>query len=241
MRAGVETVRWLCLMLVLACAGCAELREALNPSPAPRTQPAPVRARVPSARCPERIALEEPLEADLVHSLGARSFVPGVSLSQLGLLGASDGPEVRGSFQSQVTLADGPVELVGVTLQSGAGLVLLRPEAEGYCVVNTWSTWQSSDTRYTLDSSWTSPDGRLAILLVKLVVAPGQEVEETRWVVLGTDGGRAWIALGTPPQHQLLAPSVRLEPKGKKLYLDVKLERTSRFALGKDGHFLTGQ
>jgi hypothetical protein len=184
--------------------------------------------------------LEEPLEADLVRSLGARSFVPGVSLSQLGLL-SPGAPEVRSSFQSQVTLADGPVELVGVTLQSGAGLLLLRPEADGYCVVNTWSTWQSSDVRYTLDSSWTAPDGRLAILLVKMVVAPGAEGEEARWVVLGTDGWHAWIALGTPPEHQLLVPSVSLKPKGKQLYLDVKLERTSRFALGKDGRFITGR
>jgi hypothetical protein len=35
-------------------------------------------------------------------------------------------------------------------------------------------------------------------------------------------------------------PSVSLRPKGKQLYLDVKLDRTSRFALGKDGRFLTG-
>jgi hypothetical protein len=227
-------------MLLWVCAGCAELRDVVAPPPAPRTQSVQVRERVPSPRCPERIALEEPLEADLVRSLGPRSFVPGVSLSQLGLL-SPGAPEVRSSFQSQVTLADGPVELVGVTLQSGAGLLLLRPEADGYCVVNTWSTWQSSDVRYTLDSSWTAPDGRLAILLLKMVVAPGAEGEEARWVVLGTDGGRAWIALGTPPEHQLLVPSVSLKSKGKQLFLDVKLERTSRFALGKDGRFITGR
>ncbi|HYO57959.1 hypothetical protein [Archangium sp.] len=242
MRAGVEAVgmSWrLCWVLVLVCAGCAELRNAVMPSPAPRTQEA--QARVPSPRCPERIALEEPLEADLVRTLGARSFVPGVSLSQLGLLRSPEGLEVQGSFQSQLKLADGPVELVGVMLQGGAGLLLLRPEADGYCVVNTWSTWLSADVRYTLDSSWTSPDGRLAILLLKMVVAPGSGGQETRWVVLGTDGWRAWIALGTPPQHQLLVPSVSLKPKGKQLYLDVKLRRTSRLALGKDGRFITRQ
>lgn len=243
MRAGLEAVGrpWrLAWVLVLVFTGCAELRAALNPPPPPQPRPAPVQARVPSPRCAERIALEEPLEADLVRSLGARSFVPGVSLSQLGLVGTPGALEVRSSFQSQLTLASGPVELVGVTLLSGAGLLLLRPEADGYCVVNTWSTWQSSDTQYTLDSSWTSPDGRLAILLLKLVVAPGLETEETRWVVLGTDGERAWIALGTPPEHQLLVPWVSLKPKGKQLYLDVKQERTSRFALGKDGRFITG-
>jgi hypothetical protein len=226
-------------VLVLVCAGCAELRNAVMPPPAPRTQEA--QARVPSPQCPERIALEEPLEADLVRTLGARSFVPGVSLSQLGLLRSPEKLEVQGSFQSQLKLASGPVELVGVMLQGGAGLLLLRPEADGYCVVNTWSTWLPADVRYTLDSSWTSPDGRLAILLVKLVVAPGSEGQETRWVVLGTDGWRAWIALGTPPQHQLLVPSVSLKPKGKQLYLDVKLRRTSRLTLGKDGRFIVRQ
>lgn len=238
---GVAAVRWLSWMFVLTCTGCAELRDALNPAPVAQAQAAQAPARAASPRCPERIAQEEPLEADLVHSLGARSFVPGVSLPQLGLVGYADSPEVRGSFQSQLPLADGALELVGVTLRGGAGLLLLRPEAEGYCVVNTWSTWQPADVRYTLDSSWTSPDGHLAILLMKLVVGPDAEGEETRWVVLGTDGWRTWIALGTPPQHQLLVPSVRLAPKGKQLYLEVKQERTSRFALGKDGHFLTGQ
>lgn len=185
--------------------------------------------------------MEEPLEAELLRTLGPRSFVPGLSLPQLGFQRSAAAPEVRSSFQSQLTLAGGPVELVGVTLQSGAGLLLLRPEADGYCVVNSWSTWQAAEVRYTLDSSWTSPDGGKAILLLKMVVSPGAPGEETRWVVLGTDGWRAWVALGTPPQHQLLVPSVRLSPKGKRLYLDVKVERTSRFALGKDGRFITGR
>jgi hypothetical protein len=195
---------------------------------------------VPSPKCPERIAQEAPLEAELVRTLGPRSLVPDLSLPQLGFR-PPHGPEVRSSFQSQLSLADGPVELVGVTLLKGAGLMLLRPGTDGYCVVNTWSTWQAEEVQYTLDSSWTAPDGRLAILLVKMVVAPGTPAEESRWVVLGTDGWRAWVALGTPPQHQLLVPSVSLRPKGKKLYLDVTLEHTSRFALGKDGRFLTGQ
>jgi hypothetical protein len=228
------------LSLVLVCGGCAELRAALAP-PKPQPQQVQVPAPVPSPKCSERIAKEEPLEAELVRSLGPRSFVPSLSLPQLGFQPRLEAPEVRSSFQSQLSLADGPVELVGVTLLKGAGLLLLRPAEDGYCLVNTWSTWQPDEVHYTLDSSWTSPDGRMAILLLKMVVAPGSPAEESRWVVLGTDGWRAWVALGTPPQHQLLAPSVSLRPKGKQLYLDVKLERTSRFALGKDGHFLTGQ
>jgi hypothetical protein len=236
MRAG-----WLCPVLVLVWAGCAELRNALGPPPAPPAEVVREQPRVPSPLCPERIPLDEPLEADLVRTLGPRSFVKGPSLVDLGLVRAPGAPEVQGSFVSELGLADGLVQLVGVTLQSGAGLVLLRQEADGYCVVNTWSTWLSADVRYTLDASWTSPDNRLAILVLKMVVGPGGEAPETRWVVLGTDGWRAWIALGTPPYHQLLVPSVSLKPKGKQLFLDVKLERTSRFALGKDGRFITGQ
>ncbi|WP_309889068.1 hypothetical protein [Archangium sp.] len=226
-------------VLVLVSTGCAELRSALAP-PKPQPQQVQVQAPVPSPKCPERIPQEEPLEAVLVHTMGPRSFAPDLSLPRLGFQGP-EGPEVRSSFQSQLSLADGPVELVGVTLQSGAGLMFLRPEAAGYCVVNTWSTWQSAEVQYTLDSSWTSPDSRMAILLLKMVVAPGTPAEEQRWVVLGTDGWRAWVALGTPPQHQLLVSSVSLRPKGKQLFLDVKLDRTSRFALGKNGRFITGQ
>lgn len=235
MRAGWPWV------LALMCTGCAELRNALAPPPEAQVQQVKQEeAPVPSPKCPERIAQEAPLEAELVRSLGPRSFVPGLTLSELGVL-RSPGAEVSSSFQSEVTLADGPVALVGVTRGYGAGLLLLRPEADGYCVVNAWSTWLSGELQYTLASSWTSPDGRMAILLLKMVVGPGTPAEETRWVVLGTDGWRAWIALGTPPEHQLLVPSVNLFPKGKQLYLDVKLERTSRFALGRDGHFITGR
>lgn len=244
MRAGNARVgsAWcLAWVLALVCTGCVELRNALSPPPKPVTQQAPAQAPVPSPKCPERIAQEAPLEAELVRTVGPRSFVPGLTLPQLGFERPPEGPEVRSSFQAQLSLADGPVELVGVTLQKGAGLMVLRPGADGYCLVNTWSTWQSEEVQYTLDSSWTSPDGRTAILLLKLVVAPGTPAEEPRWVVLGTDGWRAWVALGTPPQHQLLVPSVSLRPKGKQLYLDVKLERTSRFTLGKDGRFITGQ
>jgi hypothetical protein len=160
-----------CLSWMLACTGCAELRNALAP-PKPQAQQVQVQTPVPSPKCPERIPQEEPLEAVLVHTLGPRSFVPDLTLPRLGFQGP-EGPEVRSSFQSQLSLADGPVELVGVTLQSGAGLMFLRPGADGYCVVNTWSTWQSAEVQYTLDSSWTSPDGRMAILLMKVVVAPG--------------------------------------------------------------------
>jgi hypothetical protein len=237
----VGSAWWLSWVLALVCTGCAELRNALAP-PKPQTQQVQAQqAPVPSPKCPERIAQETPLEAELVRTLGPRSFVPGLALTQLGFQRPPEGLEVRSSFQSQLSLADGPLELVGVTLQKGAGLMVLRPAEDGYCLVNTWSTWQPEEVQYTLDSSWTSPDGRMAILLLKMVVAPGTPTEESRWVVLGTDGWRAWVALGTPPQHQLLVPSVSLRPKGKRLYLDVKLERTSRFALGQDGRFLTGQ
>ncbi|WP_158502388.1 hypothetical protein [Vitiosangium sp. GDMCC 1.1324] len=242
MRVDIVRVRsswWVSCVLALVCTGCAELRNAVVPPPEARTrqtaQVQQVQAQGPSPKCPERIALEEPLEPGRMTLPGARAFVPGLSLPQLGLLDA------RSSFQSQLTFAEGSLELVGVSYENGAGLLFLRPEADGYCVVNTWSTWQSSDVQYTVDSKWTSPDGRMAILLLKLMVAPGTPGEETRWVVLGTDGWRAWVALGTPPEHQLLVHSVSLLPKGKQLYLDVKMERTSRFALGKDGHFITGQ
>ena len=57
-------------------------------------------------------------------------------------------------------------------------------------------------------------------------------------MTLGTDGNRMWIALGSPPEHQLIVPSVTLFPKGKDLYLDIQQRRVTRLPLGKDGRFV---
>jgi hypothetical protein len=115
---------------------------------------------------------------------------------------------------------------------------MARPMASGYCIINTWATWLVAEVDVSLAGSWVSPDKRMAILLLKLEMDRAAGSEETRWVVLGTDGGRAWVALGQPPSHQLIAPAVSLIPKKDQLFLEVKLEYVNRLRLGADGHFV---
>lgn len=128
-------------------------------------------------------------------------------------------------------LAESPVELLGLeerttpVTDGGAALVLVRPVASGYCIINTWATWLSSDKR-------------LAILLLMLDLdraagGGGDPVcgARNRWS-LGVDSPRP------APEHRLIAPSVSLLPKKNQLYLDVKLEYVNRLRLGADGRFV---
>ncbi len=194
-----------------------------------------------SPACPESIAAEAPLEADYGPRIHARHWWPALSPSEFAFVPTNSTEE---AFRQKLELAEGPVELLGVeerttpVIDGGAAVVLARPVVGGYCIINTWATWLSSEVDVSLADSWVSPNKRLAILLLKLELDRAAGGEETRWVVLGTDGGRAWIALGQPPSHQLIAPSVSLSPKKNQLYLDVKLEYVNRLRLDADGRFI---
>jgi hypothetical protein len=224
---------WVCVLVLLG-SGCAASREGASPPQAAASQP-------PSPACPESIAADVPLEADYGPRIHARRWWPSLSPSEFAFVPNNSTEE---AFRRTLELAGGPVELLGVeerthpVIDGGAALVLARPVAGGYCIINTWATWQSSEVDVSLAGSWVSPDKRMAILLIKMELDRAAGGEETRWVVLGTDGGRAWIALGRPPEHQLIAPSVSLTPKKNQLYLDVKLEYVNRLRLGADGHFV---
>ena len=224
---------WAC-MLELLGSGCTAGREA-----APAVQAAV--HGPPAPACPESIAAEAPLEADYGPRIHARHWWPGLAPSQLAFIPTNSTEE---AFREKLELAGGTVELLGVeertnpVIEGGAALVMALPVAGGYCIINTWATWLSSEVDVSLAGSWVSPDRRLAILLLKLELDRAAGSEETRWVVLGTDGGRAWIALGEPPSHQLIAPWVSLSPKKNQLYLDVKLEYVNRLRLGTDGRFV---
>jgi len=224
---------WACVLELLG-AGCTAGREA-----SPQVQVAAPAASAPA--CPESIAADAPLEADYGPRIQSRHWLPALSPSEFAFVPTNSTEE---AFRQKLELAEGPVELLGMeertapVIDGGAALVLARPVSGGYCIVNTWATWQSSEVDVSLAGSWVSPDRRLAILLLKLELDRAAGGEETRWVVLGTDGGRAWIALGQPPEHQLIAPSVTLLPKKDQLFLDVKLEYVNRLRLGADGHFV---
>lgn len=224
---------WLCVLGLLG-SGCTVGSQAAPPVQVAAPEP-------PSAACPESIAADAPLEADYGPRIHARHWWPALSPSEFAFVPKNSTEE---AFRQKLDLAEGPVELLGVeertnpVIEGGAALVLARPVAGGYCIINTWATWLSSEVDVSLAGSWVSPDKRMAILLLKLELDRAAGGEETRWVVLGTDGGRAWIALGHPPEHQLIAPSVSLTPKKNQLYLDVKIDYVNRLRLGADGHFV---
>lgn len=230
MRGGMKVCTWVLVCGVAAGSGCA-LFGGAKPG---KTEASELKA--PS--CPDSIAAAAPMEDDYGPHLHARSWVPGLSLTDLGFV---PGPEATETFRVELPLAGQRVVALGVGNGKGAGLVLLRPEAGGYCVVNHWSTYMADHVDYSLAGSWTARDKKMSILLLKLVVRPGMPTEQPRWILVGTDGQRAWYALGHPPQHHLLVPQVKLVPAGKRLFLDVMMRWKSRFRLGRDGRFITGQ
>jgi hypothetical protein len=205
-----------------------------------RSAPPPV-AEAPAPTCPESIAADKPLELDSWPRLRPRSWLSSLDAPQLGFAAEST---VQQAFRKELPLTSGTLEVVGLRerpeegrLDGGATVLLLKPEARGHCVVNHWSTWFSFAPELSLAGSWVSPNRTLAILLLKAEDPPGTEAPETRWAVLATDGHRVWSALGEPPRHLLLVPSVSLLPKGQQLYLDVQQQRVTRLRLGPDGRF----
>jgi hypothetical protein len=243
---------WLVGVVAFLGSGCATFQESLkraerkyltgDPSGRPDTGealPPPPTATVLQgpAPCPDSIAREAPLEQDEGARLHAGNWVPSPKLTDLGF---TPGPEASEQFTLELPLGKQRVVALGIARQKGAALLFLRPlEAGGYCVVNHWASFQADHVDYSLAGSWTAPDGRHSILLLKMVVSPGSGQERPHWIAVGTDGNRAWYAVGSAAQAHLLAPSAKLSPSGKTLYLDVMLGRTARFRLGRDGRFIT--
>lgn len=241
---------WLACALALATSGCARFQQSwkeaqqkyLTGSLEGRATPAPPMPPPPTATvlqgpapCPESIVRDEPLEQDYGARLHAGNWVPSTRLPDLGF---TPGPEATDAFTTELPLATQHVVALGIAHDHGAGLVFLRPlAAGGYCIVTHWASFQADRVDFSLAGSWTAPDRSMSVLLLKLLIAPGTANPRTHWVVLGTDGNRAWYALGQAPQAHLFAPAVSLVPSGKRLYLDVVLTRTSRFTLGKEGRF----
>ncbi len=235
MRLGVRRkAGWgVLLLLGWAGSGCALLGAGKGAGAASASEsPAPAGPTCPVSQLLGAEAPASPAE----RSPGLR----GLSVADL-----ESSPELaREAFRQKLELASGPLEVVGLELRvpteesGGARVVLARPESGGYCVPNHWVTWLSSKVGLSLAGSWTSADGRLALLLLKLEATAVGGGPERRWVVIGTDGARAWFALGSPEQHQLIVPSVAFFTQGKQVYLDIKQRHVTRLALGKDGRFI---
>ncbi|HEX8439444.1 hypothetical protein, partial [Archangium sp.] len=110
----------------------------------------------------------------------------------------------RSAFQRKLELVSGPVEVLGFEEHAESGglsevsVLLLQPASGEEYVVNAWTSLLPQRVTLSLADTWVSPERKLALLLVRLT-GP----QESRWVVLGTDGRRAWFALGTSPEEQL--------------------------------------
>lgn len=226
-----QRLGWACSLMLMG-AGCTALRQSTPP---------PMAAEAPAPTCPESIAAARPLELDSWPRLRPRTWLPGLTPAQLGFAEEST---VQEAFRKELPLANGTMEVLGLEerpeagrLDGGATVLLLKPEPPGHCVVNHWSSWFSFGPELSLAGSWVAPNRTLAILLLKAEDPPGVEAPEVRWAVLATDGHRVWSALGEPPRHLLLVPSVSLLPKGQQLYLDVQQERVTRLRLGPEGRF----
>lgn len=191
------------------------------------------------AECPSDIPREETLDGDGVRSMSARTWLPSFLIKD-----RDYGPGMQSEqlFQQELSLAAGPVVVAGLGApkeKAGWGrVVIARPYPQGYCVVNSLHANLPAEVTLSLADSWRSTDGRFAILLFKFHLENDKGPPENWWATLGTDGHRAWIALGRPPQHLLIAPKVTFFRNGKDLYLDIHQRYVTRLRLGADGHFI---
>ncbi|WP_140878053.1 hypothetical protein [Myxococcus xanthus] len=245
--------KWLGLGgLVLGCwwSGCAT---SSGTSSAPQgSRSGPIELDLPGERsaaatvapsgkaCPEDIADEPALEDKAYEGREARTWHANVDL----LSPRSEKDPIPRDFHKQFTLASGPLDLVVHRHTTDEGkpspwvlVTLARPFEGGHCIVSSWGLG-GMEGKASLVDTWAAQDGKHAIFLMKLAPTEDSLANNTRWVVLGTDGRRAWAALGTPPQHHLLVPSVKLFPNGKDLYLDIQQRYLTRLRLGADGRFV---
>ena len=223
------------IALLAGALGCAPSSSVVSSSPRSATSPAPIARSTLTEEltCPETIAASPPLEAPSFGVTQARTWVKRYVPEGLDLTKPTEE-----KFRLPLPLRPAPLEVVGVSRGGGATVVVLQPQAEGACVVNSWGTVLPGKTDLTLAASWVSADQRRAVLLVKLQVpAPDDGAIQTHWVVLATDGNRVWQAFETPPNSHLLAPQVSLRPQSGKLYLDVQIHQTTVFVLRENGLF----
>ncbi|WP_426755919.1 hypothetical protein [Myxococcus sp. Y35] len=206
--------------------------------PGQRSAAAPV-APVAKA-CPEDIADEPALEDKAYRGREARTWHANVDL----LSSRSEEAPLPRDFHKQFALASGPLDLVVHRPLTDEGkpsdwalVTLARPHEGGHCIVSSWGVG-GMEGRASLVDTWAAHDGKHAIFLMKLAPTEASMASSTRWVVVGTDGRRAWAALGTPPQHHLMVPSVKLFPNGKDLYVDIQQRYVTRLRLGADGRFI---
>jgi len=180
----------------------------------------------PAHPCPEDIQREPPLEAG--SRLSAASWVSEFGKGAM----AEAAPKSERVLDETVELVVGRVAMVlgGPPLEPVG--VVLREVAPGACVVNAWGTSLGVPTSPESLSSWVSADKKVAVFLVGVRVSSGGAEPQTHWVVIATDGKRAWSALRDPRGIQFVAREAKLRPQKDGLFLDVKVKGPGAIVFG---------
>lgn len=227
--------RQILIAALIALAGCAspgpgKIHSDFFVSPETRPGYSPPPATAPATpSCPASIALEAPLDDSVLHRAG--SWVPDLSATTFGW-----SKPVPWTATAKSKAGATPIELIG----AGSSAHLVTPHEGGYCVINSWSSLLPGRADLSLAGTWRSPkNGSVAFLLkVRHELSEGGPFEN-RWVVIATDGTRAWLPLKGDHGHQVISPLVAFRAQGSKLFLDVGPKNRGKvvFVLRKNGKF----
>lgn len=210
------------------------------PTPPPLAEPldAGVVDSGPAA-CPEALAASAWLEHPPEEAVRPGTWLPEASPASLGLVPPADELRVTETFRKDIRVSGEPLQVVGLNVPHGVAVAMLRPMEPGFCVVGGWATYfPENASAVSLAASWQPKGEARAILLLKIQVTGRGDRYETRWVALGTDGGKAWMALGTPGRYQLIAPDADLVPREDQLFLEIRGRRPFSFLLDPSGTFV---
>jgi hypothetical protein len=185
---------------------------------------APLAAHAASP-CPQ--TPEAPL-SEVPAGLKPGTCMPG---DALGTEGRPENPlaTFQPAFQDRLTVAREQLEIRGFVESADAGgraaVVLLKPNAEGFCVLNAWmSPAGERFSRLVLVSMWRSKDSQRAMLLVEASEPhSGGSQASARAVVLGTNAQHVWKAFEATRTGMAFDPqpdTVALLGAGAPLFLD---------------------
>jgi hypothetical protein len=149
----------------------------------------------------------------------------------LGTYGRPENPlaTFKPAFQDHLTVAREQLEIRGFVESADPGgraaVVLLKPAAEGFCVLNAWMSSASERfSRLVLVSMWRSKDSQRAVLLVEASQPhSGGSPASACAVVLGTNAQHVWKAFDAHSTGMAFDPqpgTVALLGAGTPLFLD---------------------
>jgi hypothetical protein len=175
--------------------------------------------------CPQ--TTEAPL-SDVPAGLKPGTWIPA---DALGTYGRPENPlaTFKPAFQDHLTVAREQLELRGFVESADPGgrvaVVLMKPAAEGFCVLNAWMSSASERfSRLVLVSMWRSKDSQRAVLLVEASQPSSDGSPASACaVVLSTNAQHVWKAFDARFAGMAFDPqpgTVALLGAGAPLFLD---------------------